>query len=463
MELSTSIPLTVDGNGGAVGELLLEEGQSNVLVFGPEPEGQACWAPSRTEADELFECTVRYWQNWLSACTYHGRWREQVQRSALALKLLTFEPTGALVAAATTSLPEVIGGSRNWDYRYSWFRDGSFTVYALIRLGFRTEAIGFGRWLQNYAAKTLEPGKPPPPMYTLYGEPVPLEQELTHWEGYRGSRPVRIGNGAATQFQNDISGEIMDTVYLHNKHVVPIDADSWSRLRRVLDETCERWMLPDNGIWETRGGPVHHVYSKVMNWVALDRGLRLADKRSFPGDRERWLRTRDEIYEQILDKGWNPDRKAFTMSYGSDDLDAALLIMPLCFFMAPNDPRMLSTIEALMQNPQHGGLTRDGLLYRYPPDARIDGLKGQEGSLNICTFWLVEALTRAGRVLPDKLDEARLLFERMLSYANHVGLYAEQIGPEGEALGNFPQAFTHLSLISAAFNLDRALGGTSPS
>jgi GH15 family glucan-1,4-alpha-glucosidase len=457
--LRTSIPLQIDPLGAATAEFVLEEGQSKTFVF--QPDGEATHPPvptSELEAQEPFERTVKFWQDWLSQCTYRGRWRERVERSALALKLLTFEPTGAIVAAPTTSLPEVIGGPRNWDYRYSWIRDAAFTVYAFVRIGFYSEAAGFINWLQHYVAKHPHTGVPLPTVFTIYGESLPPEQSLDHWEGYRGSSPVRIGNAASEQYQADIYGELMDSLYLSNKYVGPIAFDFWVRLRRRLDWVCDNWQLPDEGIWEMRSGKQHFVYSKLMNWVALDRGARLADKRSFPGDRAHWLRERDALYEEIMSKGWNEKRQAFTQYYGSDDLDASVLIMPLVFFMAPSDPRMISTLKAILEKPQNGGLVSDGLVYRYPPQPRVDGLPGEEGTFNMCTFWLVEALTRAGTANPEWLDEARLLFERMLGYANHLGLYAEQTSAQGQALGNFPQAFTHLALISAAFNLDRTLG-----
>jgi GH15 family glucan-1,4-alpha-glucosidase len=245
---------------------------------------------------------------------------------------------------------------------------------------------------------------------------------------------------------------------LYNKYVMPIGYDAWTRIRRRLDWLCENWQRPDEGIWEMRGGQRHFVYSKLMCWVAMDRGLRLAEKRSFPADRARWLAVRNRIYEEVMAKGWSATRRSFVQHYDSESLDASNLIMPLVFFMSPNDPRMLSTLEAMNRSPKRGGLVSDGLVYRYDSETGEDGLHGREGTFNMCTFWLVEALTRAGRVDRAKLTEARLLFEHMLGYANHVGLYAEEIGGSGEALGNFPQAFTHLALISAAFNLDRALG-----
>jgi GH15 family glucan-1,4-alpha-glucosidase len=457
--LFTSVALEIDEQGGASAEFVLEEGQSKTFIF--QHDGEATPPPTPTselEAKEPFERTVKFWQDWLANCTYRGRWRERVERSALVLKLLTFEPTGAIVAAPTTSLPEVIGGSRNWDYRYSWIRDAAFTVYAFVRLGFYDEAAAFINWLQHYVAKHPHTGLQLPTVFTIYGGPLPPEESLDHWEGYLKSAPVRIGNAASNQYQADIYGELMDSLYLSNKHVGPIAYDFWVRIRRRLDWICDNWQEPDEGIWEMRSGKQHFVYSKLMNWVALDRGARLADKRSFPGDRARWLRERDAIYEEIMTKGWNEKRQAFTQYYGSDDLDASILIMPLVFFMAPTDPRMISTLKAILENPSKGGLVSDGLVYRYPPQPRVDGLPGEEGTFNMCSFWLVEALTRAGTVNPDWLDEARLLFERMLGYANHLGLYAEQTSAQGQALGNFPQAFTHLALISAAFNLDRTLG-----
>jgi len=354
-------------------------------------------------------------------------------------------------------LPEVIGGTRNWDYRYTWLRDAAFTVYGFLRIGFREEAAAFISWLENDASKHTNSRAPLPAMFTILGDSEIPEQTLDHWEGYRGSRPVRTGNAAASQLQLDLYGELLDAFYLYNKYVSPISYDMWVRLRNRLDWICEHWQNPDSGIWEMRNREAHFVYSKVMNWVTLDRGIRLSEKRAFPANRERWICERDRIYEEVMARGWNEKRRAFTQFYGSDDLDASLLIMPLVFFLAPNDPRMLNTISAIMRNPREGGLVSDSLVYRYPPESRIDGLPGEEGTFNMCSFWLVEALTRAGQVVPERLDQARLLFERMLGYANHLGLYSEQTGPQGEALGNFPQAFTHLALISAAFNLDRML------
>jgi GH15 family glucan-1,4-alpha-glucosidase len=459
LALSTAVPLKNDGHGGVSAEFVLSEGKSQVFILRDDcDEGGVPCPSSEEEAERLLRGTVKFWQNWLSACTYHGRWRDQVHRSALALKLLTFEPTGAIIAAPTTSLPEVIGGARNWDYRYTWMRDAAFTVYAFLRIGFRGEAAAFMGWIEGYASKHAHPRERGGVVFTIDGDNQLPEQTLDHWEGYRGSSPVRIGNDAVSQFQGDIYGELMDAFYLSNKYVSPTSYDIWVKIRERLEWICENWRLPDAGIWEMRNRQAHFVYSKVMNWVALDRGLRLADKRALPADRAKWMRERDKIYEEVMTKGWNEKRRAFTQFYGSEDLDASLLIMPLVFFMAPTDPRMLSTISAILKNPRDGGLVSDSLVYRYPPQPRIDGLPGEEGTFNMCSFWLVEALTRAGQADAEKLDHAKLLFERVLGYANHLGLFAEQTGPQGEALGNFPQAFTHLALISAAFNLDRTLG-----
>ena len=459
LALSTTVPLRNDGRGGVSAEFILSEGKSQVFIFRDDcSQGGVPCPPSEEETQELLRGTVKFWQKWLSACSYHGRWRDQVHRSALALKLLTFEPTGAIIAAPTTGLPEVIGGARNWDYRYTWIRDAAFTVYAFLRIGFRDEAAAFMRWIEDYASKHARPKERGGVVFTINGDSRLPEHTLDHWEGYRGSSPVRIGNAAVSQFQGDIYGELMDAFYLSNKYVSPTSYDVWVKIRERLEWICENWQLPDAGIWEMRNRQEHFVYSKVMNWVALDRGLRLADKRALPADRAKWMRERDKIYEEVMTKGWNEKRHAFTQFYGSEDLDASILIMPLVFFMAPTDPRMIGTIDAILKNPRDGGLLSDSLVYRYPPQPRIDGLSGEEGTFNMCSFWLVEALTRAGQAFPEKLDQARLLFERVLGYANHLGLYAEQTGPQGEALGNFPQAFTHLALISAAFNLDRMLG-----
>ncbi len=455
--LATRIPLTRQ-RGGVAADFTLREGETAVFLLQEIETGAGCGVClSDGEASDVFVNTVEYWRRWISKCTYTGRWREMVYRSALILKLLTYEPSGAIVAAPTCSLPESIGGQRNWDYRYTWIRDAAFTLYGLLRIGFTEEAAQFMHWIEA-RCQELQPDGSLQIMYGIEGQPTLTEEILQHLEGYKRSQPVRIGNGAFNQLQLDIYGELMDSVYLYNKHGSPISYKLWTHLRRLLNYVCDNWHREDRGIWEVRGDCRHFVYSKLMCWVALDRGLRLADKRSFPADRERWLKVRDEIYEEIMSRGWHRERQAFVQSYDSLALDAANLIMPLVFFLSPTDPRMLNTLDAVLQSPNKGGLVSNSLVYRYNVEEQIDGLEGDEGTFNICTFWLVEALTRAGRVDPKRLDHARLMFEQMLGYANHLGLYAEETGPCGEALGNFPQAFTHLALISAAFNLDRALG-----
>jgi GH15 family glucan-1,4-alpha-glucosidase len=456
--LTAHTPLEKEGS-SVVSQFSLKEGETAVFVLREVLPGTGCGVCMfEEEAELMFRNTVSYWRRWLSRCRYTGRWREIVQRSALALKLLTFEPTGAIVAAPTASLPEGIGGQRNWDYRFTWIRDSAFTIYAFMRLGFTEEAERFMHFLNTICLKGSEDGSPLQIMYGIDGRRDLSEEVLDHLEGYMGSRPVRVGNAAHEQMQLDIYGEILDAAYLFNKYGEPVSYDIWLSLRRLIDWVCDNWQLKDAGVWEVRGGEQHFVYSKLMCWVALDRGLRLADKRSFPADRERWQKVRDNIYEEIMAKGWNASRQAFTQYFESESLDAANLMMPLVFFLSPTDPRMLSTLEAILMPPEKGGLVANNLVYRYNTDETADGLSGEEGTFNICTFWLVEALTRAGHFNPALLEEARLMFERMLGFANHVGLYAEETGNSGEALGNFPQAFTHLALISAAFNLDRALG-----
>jgi GH15 family glucan-1,4-alpha-glucosidase len=463
--LATDVALEKDGSRAVKARFTLEEGQTAVFLLQQMPKGsEESIALNEAETELLFRKTVDYWRRWISQSRYTGRWRETVNRSALLLKLLTYEPTGAIVAAPTCSLPETVGGERNWDYRYTWIRDAAFTLYGLMRIGFTQEAARFMDWLEARCHERRPDGSLQI-MYGIDGRHELKEEILDHLDGYRGSRPVRVGNAAHSQLQLDIYGELMDSVYLANKYGNPISYELWTELRELLNWVCDHWKEPDFGIWEVRGGPRHFVYSKVMCWVALDRGIRLSNKRSFPGEHARWLNNRDETYKEILSNGWSSQRSSFVQYFGSRSLDAANLIMPLVFFMSPTDPRMLKTLDATNRTPSRGGLVSNSLVYRYDFKDGVDGISGDEGTFNICTFWLVEALTRAGKFERERIDEARLIFEKMLGYANHLGLFAEQTSRRGEALGNFPQAFTHLALISSAYNLDRVLGksqGSAP-
>ena len=448
LALQTTTAITCDGRDVEC-EFTLRDGESVTFVLERVDEDYVPRRYSEEETREAYERTIAYWRGWLAQCRYRGRWRETVLRSALTLKLLTFKPTGAIVAAPTTSLPEQLGGERNWDYRYTWIRDAAFSLYALLRLGFTEEAEAFMGWLTERlrGPMTGESG-PLQIMYGIDGRSDLPEETLDHLEGYMGSSPVRIGNGAADQLQLDIYGELIDSVYLYNKYGAPIGWESWEQLHRVVEWVCENWDQADEGIWETRGGRKDFTYSRLMCWVAVERAVRMANQRGLPADIVKWMEARDTVFRQIMDRGWNEKRGAFVQHYGSDVLDASTLLMPLVKFVSPTDPRWLSTLDAIGKE-----LVADSLVYRYNVAASPDGLEGDEGTFSICSFWYVEALARAGRV-----EEARLAFEKMLTYANHLGLYAEEIGPSGELLGNFPQAFTHLALVSAAVNLDRKLG-----
>lgn len=442
-------PLRADGD-GVVCEFQLEPGQSAAFVLQYLEGNGTELMDLPLDVPALQERTFQYWRNWMSKCRYEGRWISMVQRSALVLKLLTYEPTGAIVAAPTCSLPEEVGGERNWDYRYTWIRDAAFTVYAFLRLGFKEEAAAFMGWLEQRVQEEERVNGPLNVMYGIDGRHELTEFHLDHLDGYQGSRPVRVGNAAYNQLQLDIYGELLDSVYLFDKHVTQIPYSMWRQLRRMLDWVGRNWELPDQGIWEVRGGRQQFVYSKLMCWVAIDRGLRLASMHSLPIERERLELERDRIFNAIMNKGWDSVGRSFRQHFETNALDAANLLMPLVFFISPKDPRMLSTIDRTIEE-----LASDSLVHRYQiGKGAHDGLSGEEGTFSMCTFWLVEALTRA-----DRLVEARFIFEKMLTYANHLGLYAEEIGRTGEALGNFPQAFTHLGLISAAHNLDRKLRG----
>ncbi len=446
--LQASFPLQRDEN-DVRGEVALDAGQSAAAVFtvcaadGPPPP------PATVDelSDQLFTVGA-FWQDWLRASRYRGRWSDMVNRSAITLKLLTYSPTGAPVAAATMGLPEQVGGERNWDYRYTWVRDGSLSVRALLDLGFVDEAARFTRWLGDRMRDRADsPGERLQIMYRVDGDPDIPEEILEHFEGYRGSSPVRAGNAAMDQLQLDIYGEALYALAEGREVGVQTGYHGWKGLAATLDWLADSWDRPDEGIWETRGGRKDFTYSRVMCWVAFDRGLRLAEEFSRPADTARWTAARNAILEQVMERGWSKKEQALVQHYDDDVLDASLLLIPRLRFLAPKSPGWLSTLDAIDRK-----LVSDSLVYRYDPKASPDGLLGSEGTFSLCTFLYVDALAMAGRTF-----QARYAFEKMHTYANHVGLFAEEIGPSGEQLGNFPQAFTHLSLIMAATTLDAAL------
>ena len=394
-----------------------------------------------------FKKTCDYWRAWIGRCTYNGRWREAVHRSALALKLLTSRKHGSIIAAPCFGFPNEVGGERNWDYRYTWLRDASFSTYALMRIGFTEEAEAFMRWLED-RINELGEGEVLQTMYRIDGSKLEGEFQLEGLEGYRSSRPVRIGSTNHDQLQLDIFGEVMDSVYLFDKYGSPISRGLWKSLHKLIDFVREHWRAPDSGIWEARGGPRPFLFSRIMCWVALDRAIRLANKRGLPAPLEEWRETRDAIHEDVFANFWDAERGAFVQFEGTTALDASTLIMPLVRMISPTDPQWLGTLRAISED-----LVEDSLVYRYNVgEAFSDELAGGEGTFSICSFWYIECISRAG-----DLQRARYLFEKMLGYSNDLGLFSEQLSPTGEFLGNVPQAFTHLAMISAAYELDRRL------
>jgi GH15 family glucan-1,4-alpha-glucosidase len=449
LRLRTPAPVRIV-NGAAVSEFVLKAGESISFVLEEARPELATTCPLAETTAESFKATINYWRRWVGGSTYQGRWREMVSRSALTLKLLTSLPHGAMVASPTFGLPEEIGGERNWDYRYCWIRDASFLIYAMMRLGHIGEARGFMGWIEARCSE-LNPDGSLQVLYGLDGRHQVTEETLPHLEGFRGSRPVRIGNGAAGQLQLDIYGELLDSVYLYNKYGEPISYSLWRNMVHLVNWVCRHWQESDEGIWEVRGGRKEFVHSRLMCWVAVDRAMRIARERSFPAPLSDWLRIRNAIYEDIIENFWDPERQIFVQYKGSREVGASVLLMPLVKFIGPRDPMWLSTLRAVEQQ-----LVDDSLVYRYKiGDSPVDGIQGREGTFSMCSFWFVECLSRSG-----DLEKARFFFEKMLGYANHVGLYGEELGPSGEHLGNFPQAFTHLSLISAAYDLNRRLSET---
>jgi GH15 family glucan-1,4-alpha-glucosidase len=440
-------------NDRATAHLHLSESDCATFVFlcravddSTESEERAVFSPDVARA--LQEDTAEFWRNWIGRSLYRGRWRSAVSRSALALKMLFSHEHGSIVAAPTFSLPETIGGSRNWDYRYCWIRDSAFTIYALLNLGFTDEAGHYIEWVSERYRKSDGDGALQL-MYRENGGSDIKEQTLAHLEGYMGSKPVRIGNAAAEQLQLDIYGELIDSIYLAHKFSSPMSYAGWGDLTRTIEYVCRNWQEPDEGIWEFRGGRRHFLHSRLMCWVALDRALKISSLASLPAPADRWRETRDRIFADIHENFWDEDMQSFVQAKGTKAVDASLLLMPMMKFISPVDSRWTRTMECIERE-----LVTDAFVKRYNnADRDLEGFEaGDEGSFIMCSFWYAECLARSGRIA-----DARLTFEKTLGYANHLGLYSEELGPHGQHLGNFPQAFTHLALISTAFALERAI------
>ncbi|GJL60926.1 MAG: glucoamylase [Nitrospirales bacterium] len=446
LRLRASIPIQVNDQ-DVIAQFTLKAEEHATFILEDAGNSDQSAASNPEDVADVFKNTMNFWHNWLTSCRYEGRWRETIHRSALLLKLLTFRPNGAIVASPTFGLPEIIGGERNWDYRYTWIRDAAFTVYAFLRLGFTQEAVAFNEWVEDrFSHKNGQHLLQA--MYRIDGSRDLSEQTLPNLTGYRGSSPVRIGNAAHEQLQIDGLGALMDSVYLSNKYGRLISYDFWKSLARLIDWVCDHWQGPDHGVWEFRGQPREFLYSRLFCWVAIDRGIRLAKKRSLPGPIRRWEQVRNKIYEEVMHDFWNPELKCFVQYKGSQILDASSLMMPLVKFVSPRDPRWLMTLSSIESH-----LVEDSLVYRFREKNRpLDQHSTENGSFSMCTFWYIECLSRAGDV-----KKAHFLFDKMLGHANHLGLYGEALGPGMAHLGNFPQALTHLALISAAYDLNRRM------
>lgn len=441
LRLACPFPLRSDGGGGVSGRIRLRAGTRYWIRLEAGDEGP------ENDPDESLAGTLRYWRAWSRACAYEGPYSDLVRRSALVLKGLTFEPSGALVAAPTTSLPEEIGGVRNWDYRYTWLRDSALVLAALMALGYHDEADAFFDWLERLCVRCHDRLQI---VYGIDGRTQLPEQALDHLEGYRGSKPVRVGNAAAGQAQLDVPGELLDAAYVcYGSMRRPFGREFAGVLSALADQAAARWREPDQGIWEVRTGPRHFLHSKLLCWVALDRAVRLADAGALSGNRETWRTEREGIRDTILGRGYDPRLGAFSQVLGTPALDASALVIPLVGFLPATDPRIRSTLERIRER-----LTAHGLAYRSLAD---DGLPGGEGTFALCSFWLVDNLALQGRI-----EEARELFERVAGYANDVGLLAEQIDPRtGDLLGNHPQGYSHLALIRSALAIARAQASES--
>ncbi|WP_241269991.1 glycoside hydrolase family 15 protein [Caballeronia sp. M1242] len=443
--LRASVPLSIEHD-AVRATLDMKEGDSACFALGAVDDMPKL--DTKERFDGMLQETIAFWKEWSSRSTYRGRYREVVLRSALTLKLLSSDEHGAIVAAPTFGLPEAQDGSRRWDYRYTWIRDAAFSVYALLRLGYTGEAERFMRWIAERNRDCSSDGSLAV-MYAVDGEPAPEETQLSAL-GESAPGKLVVGNGARGQTQLDVYGALLDSVYLYNKYGAAISYQGWRHVTRTVDYVVEHWREADHGIWEFRNGKRPLLHSRLMCWVTVDRALRLAQKRSLPAPLATWFQTRDDIHRDIHEQFFNEELQSFVQTPGSSTLDASALMMPLVRFIGPKDPRWTGTLDAIGRD-----LRVDPLVFRYTRGTTLDGLPGMEGGFSACSFWYAEALARSGRV-----DEGRLVFEKMLAYANHLGLFSEEVATNGAALGNFPQALTHLALISAAYQLDRDLDRT---
>ena len=441
IKLKADVPLHIK-KGSGYAEFTLQESKTVHIVM-EIIEAEKADAQLNHYTEHGYRKTIDYWRSWINQTTYKGRYDEIIRRSAITLKLLTSAEFGSVVAAPTFGLPETIGGNRNWDYRFTWIRDAAFTMYAFLRLGFFDEATAFMEWIFNLCHKIdLQL------VYQIDGNPKIKEVELDQLEGYQNSKPVRIGNEAAQQLQIDIYGELIDTVYIYNKSHKPITYEFWTLIEKQVECVIKQWKKPDHGIWEIRNDKKEFLHTRLMCWVAMDRAIKIAENRSFPYPENEWHSIRSEIYKDIYHNFWNEKLGAWVQYKGAEHVDASALLMPLTHFISPLEPRWLSTMKKIDEE-----LVLDVLVYRYINGmTKIDGLEGEEGTFNMCSFWFIEALAKSG-----ELERAVENFEKMISYSNHLLLFSEELGRKGEHLGNFPQAFTHLALISAAVELNKQL------
>jgi len=442
LRLTGTVPIEIKENYGYA-EFTLHESEVAYLILENGDQKKKDISPLEEYKEKTYTETINFWRDWSKKSNYKGKWNEMVNRSAITLKLLTSSELGSMVAAATFSLPETLGAGRNWDYRYTWIRDAAFTMYAFLRLGYTDEATAFLKWIHNRCKddKLFL-------MYSIHGEHDLAEKELDHLEGYKKSKPVRIGNAAQDQLQIDIYGELIDTIYIYNKQHSAVTYEFWETIEKQIEQVIENWQKSDHGIWEIRNVEKEFLHSRLMCWVAMDRAIKIAEHRSFPFPKKLWNDVRDEIYLDIYHNFWNEELGAWVQYKGAKNVDASVLLMSLLHFISPHEPRWLSTMKVVEEE-----LGLDVLLYRYKNGPEeFDGLSGDEGTFNMCSFWYIESLAKSGEVT-KALDS----FEKMAAYANHLGLFSEQISHKAEHLGNFPQAFTHLALISAALEIDKQL------